>query len=116
MDYMYVVNENGGGLQIVSLYDPESPRPISAYQGFNTAHNVTVEFENHMLYVAGSNLGNGGVLMLRLSNPASAGALSGPGISGTPTTPACAGTGCTCPRSAWRRSTSWTSQSGGRWR
>src|SRR5262245_30840683 len=69
MDYMYVVNENGGGLQIVSLYDPEAPRPIQSYLGFNTAHDVTVEFENRMLYVAGSNLGNGGVLMLRLRHP-----------------------------------------------
>ena len=69
MNYMYVVNENGGGLQIVSLYDPESPRPIQSYLGFNTAHDVTVEFENHMLYVCGSNVGNGGVMMLRLNNP-----------------------------------------------
>lgn len=69
LDYMYVVNENGGGLQIVSLADPENPRALFAYQIFDTAHDLTVEFENHMLYVTGTNLGRGGVMMLRLNHP-----------------------------------------------
>ena len=67
--HMYIVNENDGGMQIVSLADPESPRPVSAYLGFRTAHNLYAEYDHHAIYVAGSNLGNGGVLCLSLSDP-----------------------------------------------
>lgn len=72
--FMYIVNETGGGMQIVSLDDPEHPRPIAAYLGFRTAHNLYVDEEDHTLYVAGSNVGNRGVIALWLNDPAQPGA------------------------------------------
>ena len=67
--HMYIVNENDGGMQIVSLADPESPRPVAAYLGFRTAHNLYAEHDHQAIYVAGSNIGNGGVICLSLTDP-----------------------------------------------
>lgn len=68
-EFMYIVNETGGGLQIVSLDDPENPRPVAAYLGFNTAHNITIEPRNFCAYICGSNVGEGGVEILWLGDP-----------------------------------------------
>lgn len=69
--YMYVVNETGGGMQILNLEDPENPRPVAAYVGFSTAHNITIEPRNHCAYICGSNVGEGGVQILWLGEPRS---------------------------------------------
>ncbi len=68
---MYIANDTEGGMQIVSLDDPEHPRPIAAFAGFRRAHNLYVDAEQHTLYVAGSNTHNGGVLAYWISDPES---------------------------------------------
>ncbi len=68
---MYIVNDTEGGMQIVSLDDPEHPRAVAAYLGIRRAHNLYVDAEQHTLYVAGSNTHNGGVIALWLSDPES---------------------------------------------
>ena len=68
-DHMYVVNETGGGMQIINIRDPENPRAVAAYRGFETAHNLYVDPLAWSIYVAGSNVGQGGVLALSLHDP-----------------------------------------------
>lgn len=70
LHYMYVVNEGGGGLQIVSLANPEAPAIVgTGAGGFTTAHNLYIDESAGMAYIAGRDR-TGGLLMLRLTSPA----------------------------------------------
>jgi choice-of-anchor B domain-containing protein len=69
-DYLYCINETGGGLQIVNLAEvingDLSPTYIqNTSLGFTTAHNIFID-ENGVLYVFGSNYGVGGAAMYDL--------------------------------------------------
>jgi choice-of-anchor B domain-containing protein len=67
--WVYVVNETGGGLQIVSILDPENPAIVTpSWNGFVTAHTVHIDEASATAYVAGRN-STGGVLILRLLQP-----------------------------------------------
>lgn len=70
-DYLYCINETGGGLQIVNLSEVIAGDSIPTYiermnLGFSTAHNIYID-ENGVLYVFGSNYGNGGCGMYDLT-------------------------------------------------
>ena len=71
--YAYVVNEAGGGVQILDLraIDRGRVRVAGSYEGggLSTAHNVFVNADSATAYVLGANLGRGGLVMLDLSKP-----------------------------------------------
>jgi|GEM_PF-143530 len=67
--YAYVTNEGGNGLLIVDLTN--LPASINYKDtligGLNTAHNIYID--NGTAYVVGADVGNGGIMMLDLSDP-----------------------------------------------
>ncbi len=67
--YAYVVNEGGGGLQVIDLTDPDAPTLATTVRtsALNTAHNVSVDVQNGIMYVPGA---NGGMPILDLTDPA----------------------------------------------
>jgi choice-of-anchor B domain-containing protein len=71
--FAYVVNETGGGgLQVISLEDPDAPALVAGgLGGFETAHNLWVDEASATLYVAGADVHNGGVRVYDLASPAS---------------------------------------------
>ena len=67
--YAYVVNETGGGLEIIDLSDPENPQDLANYTGFSTSHNLYVDEATARAYIAGFQQESGGVKILSLANP-----------------------------------------------
>jgi len=54
-NYAYVVNESGGGMQIIDLSNlPISATLVNTYTGFSTSHNIYVDTANAILYAEGS--------------------------------------------------------------
>ena len=68
-DHMYVVNEAGGGMQIVSLADPASPVVEGSWSAFITAHNLYIDEARGLVFIAGRDR-SGGVLLGSLDTPA----------------------------------------------
>ncbi len=79
--YAYVVNEAGGGLQIIDLSDlPNSATLAATYSGFSASHNIFIDEQNGILYAEGggnsaihgvpTTAGNA-VRILSLANPES---------------------------------------------
>ncbi|MCS5663880.1 MAG: choice-of-anchor B family protein [Flavobacteriales bacterium] len=69
-DYLYCINETGGGLQIVNLTQVINGATDTLYVenmslDFTTAHNIFID-ENGVLYVFGSDYGEGGCMMYDL--------------------------------------------------
>jgi len=63
--YAYIVNESGGGMQIVDLADPLHPIHVADYDStFQTAH--TIHIRDGYAYVNGT---NGGMRILDLADP-----------------------------------------------
>jgi len=63
--YAYIVNESGGGMQIVDLDDPLHPVHVADYDAtFQTAH--TIHIRDGYAYVNGT---NGGMRILNLADP-----------------------------------------------
>ena len=72
--YAYVVAEVDQGMQIIDLSNvPSSISLVNTYRGggFSTAHNVFIDSSSSpaYAYLAGSNLGNGGIRILSLADP-----------------------------------------------
>lgn len=70
-EYLYCINETWGGLQIVNLTEVIEGEANPTYienmdLGFNTAHNIYIDQEG-ILYVFGSDYGNGGCLLFDLT-------------------------------------------------
>ncbi|GEM_PF-782476 len=66
--YAYVVNETGGGMQIIDLSDlPNSATLAATYTGFSTSHNIFIDEANGILYAEGS--ASQPVRVLSLANP-----------------------------------------------
>jgi choice-of-anchor B domain-containing protein len=67
-EYCYVGTEGGGGLQIISLANPEAPFLAATYTGssLSSIHSVTVDTLNARLYANGA---NGGCRILSLAVP-----------------------------------------------
>lgn len=66
--FLYIGSEGGGGVQIVSLADPEHPGLVATYAGagLSTSHTLTADTVTARLYANGS---NGGMRILSLANP-----------------------------------------------
>lgn len=68
--YAYVVNETGGGMQIIDLSNlPTSATLAATYMGFTTAHTLWVDQTTGLLYAEGSSTQP--VRVLSLANPTS---------------------------------------------
>lgn len=67
--YAYIVNEDGGGLQIVNLTNPLNPVLVSnRTDWFTTAHNIFIDQQTGYAYCVGANTAAGAVI-LNLANP-----------------------------------------------
>ncbi|MHC5109092.1 MAG: choice-of-anchor B family protein [Planctomycetota bacterium] len=83
-DHAYVVNEEGGGMDVVDLSQVDNG-VVTLVQRFtesslNTAHNVAVDTTSGFLYLCGANLNSGGLIAIDVSTPAApflAGAVMG---------------------------------------
>ena len=68
--YAYVVNENGGGMQIIDLSNlPNSASLAGTYTGFLTSHNIWIDSSAGILYAEGNSTQP--VRVLSLSTPVS---------------------------------------------
>ena len=68
--YAYVVNENGGGMQIIDLSGlPNTATLAGTYTGFNTSHNIYIDTTSAILLAEGNFLEP--VRTLSLANPES---------------------------------------------
>lgn len=57
-DYVYVVTEGGGGLQIIDATNPLSPVFVGSWTGvFNNAHTMYIDKTTGMAYMNGTNAG-----------------------------------------------------------
>ncbi len=66
--YAYVVNESGGGMQIIDLSKlPKSAEVVATYTNFTTAHNLYIDEERKILFAEGSH--SAPVRVLSLENP-----------------------------------------------
>jgi hypothetical protein len=68
--YCYVVTEGGGGMQIISLVNPEAPTLVSTYGAglWSNAHTISVDETAQLLYVNGT---NNGMRIVSVANPTS---------------------------------------------
>ena len=56
-NYAYIVNETGGGLQIIDLSNlPESASLINTYDGFKTSHNLYIDETRGLLFAEGDHM------------------------------------------------------------
>ncbi len=71
--YAYSVNETGGGVQIIDLsrIDRGKVRLRGGVTdgGLVTAHNISINEDSGFAYLSGSNLANGGLVALDLTDP-----------------------------------------------
>lgn len=68
--YAYVVNETGGGMQIIDLSNlPNSATLAATYSGFSTAHTIYIDEDAGICYVEGNF--SEPVRVLSLANPLS---------------------------------------------
>ena len=74
-EYAYGVSEGGSGVQVMDLSDIDSGNVslVTNWEsgGYSTTHNIIVNEEAGTLWLAGANVGNGGLLHVDISNPAS---------------------------------------------
>ena len=73
LDHAYVVNESGGGLDVVDLSDVDSGIVTLVQKftagGLNSSHNVAIDTDSGYLYLCGSNLNGGRLVAYDLSSP-----------------------------------------------
>jgi len=72
--YAYVVNESGGGVQVVDLTDVDAGQislaaAVDLGGGVDTSHNIAIDEASGFAYLCGSNTFNGGLVALDLSDP-----------------------------------------------
>jgi len=72
-DYCYVVNESGGGLDVIDLSDVDNGN-ITLVQrmttgGLSSSHDVAIDTDSGYLYLLGSNLNGGRLVAYDLSDP-----------------------------------------------
>lgn len=58
-NYLYVVTEGGGGMQIIDLRDPNNPQMVKTWGRslFSNAHNIAIDTGTGMAYPCGTNIG-----------------------------------------------------------
>jgi choice-of-anchor B domain-containing protein len=71
-DYAYVVNESGGGIQVVDLsgVDSGQVRLVRTITSPNTSHNIAVDTRSGFLYTCGSRGGSATTVFFDLTDPA----------------------------------------------
>ncbi|MEZ6317461.1 MAG: choice-of-anchor B family protein [Phycisphaerales bacterium] len=73
--YAYGVSEGGSGIQVMNLANIDSGTVTLVGNistgGHSTTHNIVANQETGSLWVVGANIGNGGLVHVDLSNPAS---------------------------------------------
>lgn len=72
-DIAYGVSEGGAGIQIMDLSDIDAGQVALVRNwtsgGYSTTHNIVSNPEAGTLWVVGSNIGNGGLVHVNLTNP-----------------------------------------------
>ena len=58
-NYLYVVTEGGGGMQIIDLADPDNPQLLKTWgqSVFSNAHNISIDIGTGLAYPCGTNNG-----------------------------------------------------------
>ena len=73
-DHCYVVNEAGGGMDVIDLSDVDNGNVTLVQRvvagGLSASHNVAINTDSGFLYLIGSNLNGGAAVVYNLSNPA----------------------------------------------
>lgn len=72
-DYAYGVSEGGSGIQVMDMSDIDNGN-VSLVRnwtggGYSTTHNIVTNEESGSLWVVGTNIGNGGLIHIDISNP-----------------------------------------------
>ncbi|MEO0483824.1 MAG: choice-of-anchor B family protein [Planctomycetota bacterium] len=72
-EYAFVVSEGGGGMQVVdlSLADSGIINLVTQFTegGYSTTHNIVADEDSNFVYLVGSNIANGGLVAVDVSNP-----------------------------------------------
>jgi choice-of-anchor B domain-containing protein len=72
-EYAYGVSEGGSGIQVMDLSNIDSGNvPLVRNWtggGYSTTHNIVANEESGSLWIVGSNIGNGGLVHIDISNP-----------------------------------------------
>lgn len=70
-DYAYVVNEAGGGIQVIDMsnIDNNVVTLVRSISSPATSHNVALDPDSGFLYPVGSNTDNGGLIIFSLAQP-----------------------------------------------
>ncbi len=72
-NYAYGVSEGGSGIQIMDLSDIDNGNITLVRNwtsgGYSTSHNIVVNEDAGTMWVVGTNIGNGGLIHIDLSNP-----------------------------------------------
>ena len=73
-EYAYGVSEGGSGIQVMDMSDIDNGNVTLVRNwtsgGYSTTHNIITNEETGSLWLAGANIGNGGLINIDLSNPA----------------------------------------------
>ncbi|MEZ6163901.1 MAG: choice-of-anchor B family protein [Phycisphaerales bacterium] len=73
-NYAYGVSEGGSGIQVMNLSDIDNGNVTLVRNwtggGYSTTHNIVANEDTGSLWVVGSNIGNGGLIHINISNPA----------------------------------------------
>ena len=71
--YAYGVSEGGSGIQVMDMSNIDSGNVTLVRNwtggGYSTTHNIVTNEETGSLWVCGTNIGNGGLINIDLSNP-----------------------------------------------
>lgn len=71
--YAYGVSEGGSGIQVMNMNDIDNGNVTLVRNwtggGYSTTHNIVVNEESGSMWVVGSNIGNGGLIHIDISNP-----------------------------------------------
>jgi choice-of-anchor B domain-containing protein len=72
-DYAYGVSEAGSGIQVMDLSDIDNGNVTLVRNwtggGYSTTHNIVINEEAGSMWVVGTNIGNGGLVHIDISNP-----------------------------------------------
>lgn len=70
-DYAYVVNESGGGVQVIDMsnIDNDVVTLVRSVSSPSTSHNLALNPDSGYLFPVGSNTDNGGLIMFSLAQP-----------------------------------------------
>ncbi len=72
-DYAYGVSEGGSGIQVMDMSNIDAGTVTLVRNwtsgGYSTSHNIIVNEDSNSLWVSGTNIGNGGLIHIDITNP-----------------------------------------------